>query len=93
MAANLGSARAGSPQKKVGVLIDTNVIVDLLLRREPRVTQATPLWNAHDMGLIDSCVPASVLTDIFLYLSQASWYESRQGACAEVFESIHYSAG
>lgn len=55
-----GSARTGSH-----VLVDTNVVLDLVLAREPWATQAKPLWDARDAGKLITYLPASVLTDIF----------------------------
>lgn len=50
-------------------LVDTNVILDQLLRREPWYTQAQPFWQARDAGQLVAYLPASVLTDIF-YISR-----------------------
>jgi predicted nucleic acid-binding protein len=46
-------------------LLDTNVILDLLLRRDPWYTQAIPVWEARDQGRFFAYVPASALTDVF----------------------------
>ena len=48
-----------------GVLVDTNVLLDLLLTREPWFTAARPLWDARDASQIECYLPASVLTDVF----------------------------
>ncbi|HEY7834424.1 MAG TPA: PIN domain-containing protein [Ktedonobacterales bacterium] len=50
---------------KLHVLIDTNVMLDLVLAREPWATQAKPMWDARDGGNLVTYLPASVLTDIF----------------------------
>lgn len=49
----------------VRALIDTNVVLDLLLRREPWATQAQPLVGASAAGQVISFVPTSALTDVF----------------------------
>lgn len=46
-------------------LLDTNVILDLLLQRDPWYTEAIPMWEARDQGRFFAHVPASALTDIF----------------------------
>jgi predicted nucleic acid-binding protein len=46
-------------------LLDTNIILDVLLRREPWVAQASELWRAHDQGRLRGHVMASAITDIF----------------------------
>jgi predicted nucleic acid-binding protein len=47
------------------VLVDTNVILDLLLNREPWWTLSAPFWHAHDTDQIVTYMAASVTTDIF----------------------------
>ena len=58
---------ASSPQSSspLRALVDTNVVLDLLLGREPWATQAKPLWDARDNGRLELYLLASVLTDIF----------------------------
>lgn len=51
------------------VLIDTNVALDFLLRREPWLTEAQALLDAHARGEVIGYVPASAVTDIF-YISR-----------------------
>lgn len=51
------------------VLLDTNVLLDLTLRREPWLTQAKAMWDARDARQISCYVPASSLTDIY-YISR-----------------------
>jgi len=46
------------------VPIDTNVVLDLLLTRDPWFTQAQPMWDARDAGRLFVYLPASVLTDV-----------------------------
>lgn len=47
------------------ILADTNVVLDLVLAREPWASQAKPMWDARDAGHVVIYLPASVLTDIF----------------------------
>ena len=47
------------------VLADTNVVLDLLIGREPFATAAKPLWDAHSAGRVEVYISASALTDIF----------------------------
>lgn len=46
------------------LLFDTNVILDVLLEREPFVNDARTLWTANDSATVDGYLTASVLTDI-----------------------------
>ena len=50
-------------------LLDTNVVLDVLLRRAPWLAQAEPLWEASQAGALESCISASSLTDIY-YISR-----------------------
>lgn len=47
------------------ILLDTNVVLDVLLKREPWQVEAAALWQAVDAGSLVACVPASAITDIF----------------------------
>jgi predicted nucleic acid-binding protein len=51
------------------VLIDTNVALDMLLRREPWLSEAHELLDAHAEGKVIGYIPASTVTDIF-YISR-----------------------
>jgi len=71
------------------VLFDTNIILDVLLNREPWVEGSGALWQAHDEGRISGYVVASTLTDIF-YIARrltdvkTAWTAVR--ICLEAFE-------
>lgn len=58
-----------SPRGPLRVLVDTSVVLDLMLRREPWLTAAQPLLDAQAEGRVVGFVPASALTDIF-YISR-----------------------
>ena len=47
------------------LLFDTNILLDVLLRRDPWVTDAAALWQAHEDGAVVGYVAACTLTDIF----------------------------
>jgi predicted nucleic acid-binding protein len=51
------------------VLLDTNVVLDALLDRDPWVVQAKTIWAAHLNNRIAAHITATSLTDIF-YLSR-----------------------
>lgn len=57
------------------LLLNTNVVLDFLLEREPWLSQARGLIQQHRSGAVVGYMPASVLTDIF--------YISRRAAGAE----------
>lgn len=47
------------------ILLDTNVVLDVLLKREPWQDKAAALWQAVDDGQVIAYLPASTVTDIF----------------------------
>jgi predicted nucleic acid-binding protein len=53
----------------VRVLIDTNIVLDFLLQRNPFVQDAELIFQAMDCGQIIGYVTATTLTDIF-YISR-----------------------
>jgi predicted nucleic acid-binding protein len=53
----------------VRVLIDTNIVLDFLLQREPFSQEAELLFQAIDAGEVIGYVTATTLTDIF-YISR-----------------------
>lgn len=56
------------------VLIDTNIVLDFLLQREPFFQDAELLFQAIDTGQVVGYVTATTLTDIF--------YISRKHTCS-----------
>jgi predicted nucleic acid-binding protein len=53
----------------VRVLVDTNIVLDFLLQREPFSQDAELLFQAIDVGEVVGYVTATTLTDIF-YISR-----------------------
>ena len=53
------------------LLIDTNVVLDVLLRREPFSEAAAEVLNLTQRDDVREYVSASAITDIYLYCKQA----------------------
>ena len=71
------------------VLLDTNVVLDALLKREPWANAAKLLWEANDDGRIIGHLTASTLTDIFYIARKGSGNDAAREAiklCLEAFE-------
>jgi predicted nucleic acid-binding protein len=71
------------------VLPDTNIVLDVLLEREPWVTEAKQIWQANDEGQIIGYVLASAITDIFYVARRLVGLEKAREAihtCLEAFE-------
>lgn len=77
----------GAPRLRV--LFDTNVVLDVLLRREPFVELAARLWDAADAGTLVGIVPATAVKTVSYIVSNA--YDAAQarsdvGAVLATFE-------
>jgi predicted nucleic acid-binding protein len=71
------------------VLLDTNVLLDVLLKRDPWVTECSAVWQAHDEGQVVGHVMACAITDIFYIARRLAGLETAHTAvriCLEAFE-------
>jgi predicted nucleic acid-binding protein len=71
------------------VLLNTNVVLDVLLRSEPWVAEASAIWKANDDGRLVGYLMASALTDIFYVARRLAGLEAARAAvqtCLEAFE-------
>lgn len=71
------------------VLLDTNVVLDVLLNRQPWVKDAAAVWQANDDGRIMAYLTASTFTDIFYIARKVTDIAGARQAvrtCLEAFE-------
>jgi hypothetical protein len=71
------------------VLLDTNVLLDVLLKRDPWVIESSAAWQAHDEGQVVGHVMACAITDIFYIARRLAGLETAHTAariCLEAFE-------
>lgn len=71
------------------VLLDTNVVLDVLLKRDPWAADASRLWEAIDDGRVAGHITASAITDIFYVARRLTDLETAQEAvrtCLDAFE-------
>ncbi len=71
------------------ILLDTNIVLDALLDRQPWAAKAAIIWQASDEGQIVGYIVASTLTDIFYIARRLSDLETARKAirlCLETFE-------
>ncbi|HLB46163.1 MAG TPA: PIN domain-containing protein [Anaerolineales bacterium] len=69
------------------VLLDTNVVLDVLLRRDPWLKEA--LWQANDDSRLVGYISASTLTDIFYVARKLAGLDAARRAvriCLDAFE-------
>ena len=72
------------------ILFDINVVLDVLLKRKPWVTEATAVWQANDEGQIVGYILASAMTDIFYIARRLAGLEiahTTVRTCLEAFET------
>lgn len=63
------------------VLIDTNIVLDLLLEREPFIESALSLFEQIEQGKLVGYIAATTITNIFYIIRKA---ESNEAAIAAV---------
>jgi predicted nucleic acid-binding protein len=73
------------------ILIDTNVILDILLNRQPWYTNAALIFGLSQQNKIKSYVSASAITDIF-YLTQKEHGKSAAKEAVKRILQVFYPA-
>ena len=70
------------------VLLDTNVVLDVLLKRNPWMAQSAAVWDLCDKGLLEGSLGATTITDIFYFSRRAINLEAAHNAvqvCLDTF--------
>jgi predicted nucleic acid-binding protein len=77
----------------MNVLIDTNVVLDVLLGREPFVTQSAKVIFLSEKSVIDGYVSASAATDIF-YIVRKEFQDNDKAydAVEKLFQAVKIAA-
>ena len=70
------------------VLLDTNVVLDVILKRSPWQADAEAIWAAHEAGELEACLTASVLTDVFYIVRRFQGNASARLAVEECVGSL-----
>ncbi len=47
------------------VLLDTNIVLDIVLKREPHYSDSTQIFNLIDKELIEAAITATAVTDLY----------------------------
>ena len=74
------------------VLIDTNIILDSLLEREPFVEDADALFEAIENEQIEGYVTATTLTNIYIVRRQTRSLDRARQAIAETLALMKVSS-
>lgn len=70
------------------VLLDTNVVLDLVLNRAPWQSDAAAIWNANLQGVLEACVTASQLTDVFYLVRRATGEAAARQSIQQCLSSL-----
>lgn len=74
--------------RKIGVLIDLNVILDTLQRREPFYAASARVLASAEIGLIEGFVAAHSLTTLFYLIAKAQSAERARVTLAELLRFL-----
>src|SRR5581483_7435447 len=73
------------------VLLDLNVILDVVLNRQPWVTEAAAVWNAHHRGAIDGSLAATEISNLYYIVRRLAGEATARAAvrtCLATFEVV-----
>lgn len=71
------------------VFIDTNVVWDFLLEREPFVEDAVKLFAKIDAGEIIGFIAATTITNIYYIIRKAAGVKVAQDAISQILTDLH----
>lgn len=74
------------------ILIDTNVILDLILEREPFVEDAMTLFEQIEQGNLEGCIAATTITNIFYIIRKAEGGETAYIAIERLASGLQFCA-
>lgn len=72
------------------VLIDTNVVLDLLLQREPFVESTFQLFRQIEEGRLEGYVAATTITNIFYIIRKAEGREVAITAIQRILTGLNF---
>lgn len=70
------------------VLLDTNVVLDVLLRRGDWVSQGEVVWQESVAGRLEGCITASSLTDVFYIARRLAGQDRARQAIRECLDAL-----
>lgn len=74
------------------VLIDTNIVLDLLLEREPFVKDAISVVEQIEQGSLEGHIAATTITNIFYIIRKAEGRESALFAVRRLLVGLQFCA-
>jgi predicted nucleic acid-binding protein len=70
------------------VLVDTNIILDVLLEREPFVTEGMELFEWIEAGRLEATIAATTITNIFYILRKAAGRDFALNAVVRILQGF-----
>src|SRR4051794_13836202 len=70
------------------LLFDTNIVLDVLLAREPWATELKPIWEARRTGRVQGFVAATSLTNLFYITRRLSNAERARQAVRSCMRAL-----
>lgn len=70
------------------VLLDTNIILDLVLEREPFVNQAAALWDLHQQNRLDAYVSPITHVNVFYVVRKLKSREIAEQAVRLILQGL-----
>ncbi|QYX32209.1 type II toxin-antitoxin system VapC family toxin [Sphaerospermopsis torques-reginae] len=74
------------------IFIDTNIVLDFLLEREPFVEDAASLFAKIDAGEIAGFIAATTITNIYYIIRKAAGVTVAQDAISQILTDLHICA-
>ena len=75
----------------IRALVDTNIILDVLLARQPWIEDSAALWQAHEDGRLNAAIAATILTNVFYVVRRNAGLERAHQSvrlCLATFEIV-----
>jgi predicted nucleic acid-binding protein len=76
----------------VKILIDTNIVLDLLLEREPFIEDAIALFKQIEQGNLEGYVAATTITNIFYIIRKTEGREVALAAIDRLLVGLQFCA-
>jgi predicted nucleic acid-binding protein len=70
------------------VLVDTNIVLDIALKRQPFVEQAALLWRLAEQKEIKACLSNTSITDIFYIVGKHAGQEQAREFIADILDTF-----
>ncbi len=74
------------------ILIDTNVVLDFLLDRQPFAEDAAKVFEKIDAGQVEGFIAATTITNIYYIVRKAGGAVAALGAIVQILTDLHICA-